>query len=73
MGGARPARAQLQDRQHRLRAPATNPRMRVGLLPLFALSLVAGCTEDLTFPKGFLFGSAIAGFQVEMGCPTVRA
>jgi len=44
-------------------------QMRVSLL---ALSLcAAGCTEDLTFPKSFLFGSAIAGFQVEMGCPTV--
>jgi beta-glucosidase/6-phospho-beta-glucosidase/beta-galactosidase len=26
-----------------------------------------------TFPKGFLFGSAIAGFQVDMGCPTLAA
>ncbi|MBS2019788.1 MAG: glycoside hydrolase family 1 protein [Deltaproteobacteria bacterium] len=26
-----------------------------------------------TFPKGFLFGSAIAGFQVDMGCPTIAA
>jgi beta-galactosidase len=25
----------------------------------------------LAFPKGFLFGAATAGFQVEMGCPTV--
>ena len=25
------------------------------------------------FPKDFLFGSAIAGFQVDMGCPTVEA
>jgi beta-glucosidase/6-phospho-beta-glucosidase/beta-galactosidase len=36
--------------------------------------LAAGCGgEDLTFPQGFLFGSAIAGFQAEMGCPTVPA
>jgi len=28
-------------------------------------------SEDLTFPKGFRFGSAIAGFQAEMGCPTI--
>lgn len=36
--------------------------------------LVAGCgSEDLTFPKTFLFGTAIAGFQVEMGCPTTPA
>ena len=25
------------------------------------------------FPPGFLFGTAIAGFQVEMGCPTLPA
>src|SRR4051794_34349515 len=30
-------------------------------------------TEDLKFPKSFLFGSATAGFQVEMGCPTLAA
>ncbi|MEZ4261918.1 MAG: family 1 glycosylhydrolase [Polyangiaceae bacterium] len=24
-----------------------------------------------TFPRGFVFGTAIAGFQVDMGCPTV--
>jgi beta-glucosidase/6-phospho-beta-glucosidase/beta-galactosidase len=27
--------------------------------------------ESLTFPDGFLFGSAIAGFQADMGCPTL--
>ena len=37
---------------------------------LAALAL-AGCSEDFTFPKTFVFGSAIAGFQAEMGCPTV--
>ena len=26
-----------------------------------------------TFPKGFAFGTAIAGFQVEMGCPSLPA
>lgn len=26
-----------------------------------------------TFPKGFVFGTAIAGFQVDMGCPTIPA
>lgn len=26
-----------------------------------------------TFPRGFLFGTAIAGFQVDMGCPTIAA
>ena len=41
----------------------------LGLLALFA-SLGCSGGEDLTFPKTFLFGTAIAGFQVEMGCPT---
>ena len=27
----------------------------------------------LPFPKGFLFGTAVAGFQVDMGCPTLPA
>ena len=40
---------------------------------LLACLVVAGCAEDLTFPKGFLFGTATAGFQVEMGCPTIAA
>jgi beta-galactosidase len=26
-----------------------------------------------TFPRGFVFGTAIAGFQVDMGCPTIPA
>jgi len=29
--------------------------------------------RDRTFPDDFLFGTATAGFQVEMGCPTVPA
>jgi beta-galactosidase len=29
--------------------------------------------EDLSFPQGFRFGTAIAGFQAEMGCPTIAA
>jgi beta-galactosidase len=38
-------------------------------------SSVADTLEPLvgTFPRGFLFGSAIAGFQVDMGCPTLGA
>jgi beta-galactosidase len=27
----------------------------------------------MTFPAGFLFGAAVAGFQVDMGCPTLPA
>jgi beta-galactosidase len=43
---------------------------------LIEMLLAPGCSsgpEDLRFPKGFLFGTAIAGFQAEMGCPTVDA
>ena len=56
-----------------------------GIVLLFLLSpLVCCCGEDgdgdkgktddstsLTFPSGFLFGTATAGFQVDMGCPTL--
>ncbi|MFC1889552.1 glycoside hydrolase family 1 protein [Thermodesulfobacteriota bacterium] len=33
------------------------------------------CEEEAayTFPPGFLFGTATAGFQVDMGCPTLPA
>jgi beta-glucosidase/6-phospho-beta-glucosidase/beta-galactosidase len=31
----------------------------------------AAPTSDYPFPEGFLWGAATAGFQVEMGCPTV--
>lgn len=27
--------------------------------------------EELSFPDGFAFGTAVAGFQVDMGCPTL--
>ena len=57
------------------------PRNLIGLrYPLLALlALCAGCgtsppasmPENLTFPAGFYFGTATAGFQVEMGCPTI--
>lgn len=45
------------------------------LLPLSLLLLAAACSGsgDLKFPAGFLFGTAIAGFQAEMGCPTLPA
>ena len=42
--------------------------------------LAAGCDDGATeeaaptdFPEDFLFGTATAGFQVEMGCPTMAA
>src|SRR5260221_5999434 len=47
-------------------------RMKPHRVLLLCLCACA-CGEDLAFPPGFLFGTAIAGFQVEMGCPTVPA
>ena len=47
--------------------------MRPALAAALALS-IGGCgdqPEDLTFPHNFQFGTAIAGFQVDMGCPTI--
>jgi len=41
--------------------------------------IVTGCSSDTVedmgraFPDGFLWGSAVAGFQSEMGCPTWSA
>ena len=38
--------------------------------------LVCGCSKKdqrLSFPPGFLFGSSVAGFQVDMGCPNLAA
>ena len=32
-----------------------------------------GAAPSLEFPASFLFGSSIAGFQVDMGCPTLPA
>ena len=47
-------------------------------LPLVAGFLLVACTGDkpdsgstATFPEGFLWGTAVAGFQVDAGCPTV--
>ncbi|MFN7131553.1 MAG: glycoside hydrolase family 1 protein [Myxococcales bacterium] len=51
--------------------------MRI-LCALSALLLVVSCRtpedpaeEKKGFSKGFLWGSAVAGFQVDMGCPTL--
>lgn len=43
---------------------------------LTAACLLAGCSrspEVLRFPADFWWGTATAGFQVEMGCPTLSA
>ncbi|HUJ25959.1 MAG TPA: family 1 glycosylhydrolase [Myxococcales bacterium] len=39
---------------------------------IIAISILCSCARG-GFPPGFLFGTAIAGFQVDMGCPTVPA
>lgn len=42
-----------------------------------SLCLLAGCDgeppppDPLSFPPGFFFGASTAGFQVDMGCPTL--
>ncbi|MBI4700805.1 MAG: glycoside hydrolase family 1 protein, partial [Deltaproteobacteria bacterium] len=54
--------------------------------PLLAAAFAAACgssgpseqpappvAETLAFPDGFVFGAAIAGFQADMGCPTLPA
>ena len=44
---------------------------------LICLTLASACDRDCpeapaySFPTGFLFGTATAGFQVDMGCPTL--
>jgi beta-galactosidase len=42
-------------------------------LALLALGCGGQSKGDGAFPPGFLFGSAVAGFQVDMGCPTLPA
>ena len=44
--------------------------------PLALAALVAfapACSSDRSFPGDFVFGTAVAGFQVDMGCPTIPA
>lgn len=44
------------------------------LLPLALASVLLACAPTpKPFPDGFLFGASIAGFQVDMGCPTLPA
>jgi hypothetical protein len=47
--------------------------------PLASAALAAlvafapACSSDRSFPGDFVFGTAVAGFQVDMGCPTIPA
>lgn len=53
----------------------THRRMRRKLLSFWAVILgpgLLGC-EEKGLPEGFAFGAAVAGFQVDMGCPTLPA
>ncbi|MFO0722405.1 MAG: glycoside hydrolase family 1 protein [Myxococcota bacterium] len=43
------------------------------LLGLLFASLAAACSDERSFPSDFRFGTAVAGFQVDMGCPTIPA
>ena len=49
-------------------------RLLCSALPL-ALALASGCSTDdeltYAFPEDFRWGSAVAGFQVDPGCPTL--
>ncbi len=38
-----------------------------------ALALLCACGGKPTFSKDFMWGASIAGFQVDMGCPSVAA
>jgi beta-glucosidase/6-phospho-beta-glucosidase/beta-galactosidase len=56
------------------------PRRARSLAKTSLLLAIAACAgacshsspapEDFTFPPGFVFGTAVAGFQVDMGCPS---
>lgn len=39
----------------------------------FTLILLGACSSKRSFPDEFVFGTAVAGFQVDMGCPTIPA
>src|SRR5687768_6619167 len=48
-------------------------RLFVALLTLPLIGCSAQPPGDGAFPPGFLFGSSVSGFQVDMGCPTLPA
>ena len=51
----------------------THDMKRLVLLIFFASACGDDAPENLRFPPGFLYGTATAGFQVDMGCPTIPA
>lgn len=65
-------------RRANLRAVASRPLALTAVLLLAAPWSLADCStspppEKFDLPPGFLFGTAIAGFQVDMGCPSNKA
>lgn len=46
---------------------------RLALLALLSACGPGAPALPASFPQGFLFGTAISGFQAEMGCPTLPA
>lgn len=45
----------------------------IAAISLSLLGPLGACTNDRAFPADFAFGTAVAGFQVDMGCPTIPA
>jgi beta-galactosidase len=46
---------------------------RVSAAFALAALVLSACSSNEGFPTGFVFGAAVAGFQVDMGCPTIPA
>lgn len=66
--------ADLSSRSSEDGRKANRARLAAEALLLPALAAFAACADsdgDGSFPKGFLFGTAVAGFQADMGCPTL--
>jgi len=53
-------------------ASVLSSRVRGKSFVLIACAL-SGCTSEHAFGDDFIFGAALAGFQIEMGCPTLPA
>ena len=55
------------------RQPIANTGMQSAMKRAAICLLLCACGGSDAFPRDFLFGAAIAGFQAEMGCPTIPA